>query len=209
MCTLPIPCKHYKSVGEVGRETPHDQSLASVRTVGSGKGQSLDTSYEKYSEPQYFRVRYRSHRDISYSDSKRCVSLSTRCASRRLKILEKLDKYREEKYRREIERIEEMKRQEDAARQRSLDLDSRRNARNHLLKMVLAKHHEDRLQSQREQQEVSLRQLSYKKSVEKQRFRYLQQQVAFIQKEKLAEYRRKKQLIDGMQREQVGELGEE
>ena len=163
-----------------GLKATRDPGMLSAQSTESPHNKSLDdiqSASFSHRTGAGLPVRYRSPREVSYSFSKPRTTLSTHSFSKRLKLQEDLDKYRERKYQREIARIEELKQREDLARQESIQRDQKRRERNKTLKLALAKRQEDVRRGQREKQEESLRVEESLRTKERKRQQYLQRQV--------------------------------
>jgi hypothetical protein len=121
--------------------------------------------------------------------------------------MEKLDLYREAKYRKEIERIEEqMKREADLQQERERK-EQERIKRNAQLKASLAQHRTAIFQAEQAKTTAAAQAAAELHRAEVRKQLYLRRQVLVMQKERVEEYHRRKRMIEGIQRDQVGDLG--
>ena len=162
VCTLQLPCKHYRR-----RESlPREQDLPSVSPVIlniAGQSELPTPTFTTRFTPSPHKtdltpVRFRSPDGVSFrrQPKDRSKSDAKRTEERRLRLLEKLDRYREQRLRREIERLEELKRREDEERREELTREQKRVMRQVVLKHQLADYHE----KLKKEQETHQKQLS-------------------------------------------------
>ena len=204
VCTLPVPCKHYESLKDVKKPVDAQESRVDRSMEGLPSERLTSQIGEKA-----FRVRYRSANDIfySYSDRTRSLREPRRRINRKLKVMEKLDLYREAKYRKEIERIEEqMKREADLQQDRERK-EQERIKRNAQLKASLAQHRTAVFQAEQAKASAAAQAAAESRRAEVRKQLYLRRQVLVMQKERVEEYHRRKRMIEGIQRDQVGDLG--
>jgi len=210
ICTLPIPCRHFESVkaaAAVGWKKPLDTQES--RVDRSMEGLPSERLSARRGEKAY-RVRYRSANDIfySYSDRTRSLREPKRRISHKLKLMEKLDLYREAKYKREIERIEEQMKLETELQQERERKEQNRIKRNAQLKASLVQHRNALFQSEQTRAAAAAQATADLRKSEARKQLYLRRQVMVRQKERVEEYHKRKRMIEGIQRDQVGDLGE-
>lgn len=167
VCTLQLPCKHYQHRDSLPREQerivdiPKEPIILNI--AQSGQSDLPTPTFTTRFTPSPRKtdltpVRFRSPEGVSYrrQPKDRSKSELKRTEERRLRLLEKLDRYREQRLRREIERLEELKRRENEERQEELSREQKRNMRQAALKQQLADYHE----KMRKEQEVYQKQLA-------------------------------------------------
>jgi len=198
VCTLGLPCRHYQTRSELPVSNAVDESgggsdrlVHTIEPCSTGKGTELGT------------VRFRGIGGVAVVKKRSHSQNEGRKAElHRVKLLARLDRYREERLRKEIAKIEEMKRKEEAEYRKTLARDQRRHLRDVQLKQQLTAFQERRLQEQQDKQfqflETSQRNQSIARRIH---------QHALRQKELLRNYHHKARIIDSIEREQVAELG--
>lgn len=174
ICTLPVPCRHFDSQKAAYRwkkptETKVDQSLDNLSK------ESLPTDGGK----KTYRIRYRSANDISYSYSDRSHSLHVphRHYNRQFKLMERLDHYREEKYRLEIEKIEEQMKREKQIQREIERKEQERRKRDAQLKASLARHREALRQAEQQRVAAYAQAAADLQKATERKSRYLKKQV--------------------------------
>lgn len=191
-CTLRPPCKHYSSASEIPSQskTRRTSPIFQPSTPSSVKSQNNSTN----SIAQTFKVRYRGRSKESPK------STSPIDEFQKLKIMEKLEKYKEEKLQQEIQHIEDLKKTEEIVseqekveekkrelyycRQKNKLLDYKKNLKARVELLVQRKMTEDLKEK--------LNQARYLKLLEE-------------KKQKLAEYHLKKQVIEGITNQSIQE----
>lgn len=121
VCTLKIPCKHYASHEDVKvhKDIINISSPAiQVNTPNSQKSVHISITPDISS----FKVRYRGKRTESPKPKRKSDEFE------KLKLMEKLEKYKEEKLQREIQHIEEIKRIEEMEKERAKEMEKKREA---------------------------------------------------------------------------------
>lgn len=127
-CTLKLPCKHFSSMADVSsknkaisRGDSHTPIVSHSFTIDTPKSSIMLLNYTP--EPKDFHVRYRRvHGNYSEVSHYPRNNFSDR-EYQKLKVLEKIERYREDKLRKEIETIEELKLKEEQEleRQRKME----------------------------------------------------------------------------------------
>ena len=191
ICTLAVPCNHYKTPSDLPPPTTNPQVPVQPLLHPLSPPKPLET------------VRFRGPTGIQYTKKRsKSENEGRKAENRRMKMMERLDRYREERLRREIAKIEEMKQREETERQETLAKDRRRQERDSQIKKELAAYQERRLREQQERQEQFL-----EASQREQAIRRRLNQRAQKQKQLLRSYRHKTEMITSIEREQVAELG--
>ena len=204
VCTLVIPCKHYQTRSELPVTTVNspvaganitseegNERLVHSLQLGTGRGTELPTI--RFRGPA--GVNYRKKRSQSQNEGRKTEL-------RRIKLLEQLDRYREERLRKEIEKIEEMKQREEAEYRERLVREQKRRVRDQQLKKQLADYQERKLREQQDRQFQFLEASQRDKALSRRTHLHVQRQ-----KQLLTNYHHKAQIIDSIEREQVAELG--
>ena len=186
VCTLRIPCKHYKSHEDVKvhKDIINISSpVIQVNTPNSQKSVHISITPDISS----FKVRYRGKRTESPKPHRKSDEFE------KLKLMEKLEKYKEEKLQREIQHIEEIKRIEEMEKERAKELEKKREAYYEKQKEKLKWYKED-LKHRIEAMEKK------KNSFEMQERVIIQQQKKAHEdkKQKLFEYKLKKNMLDNL-----------
>lgn len=195
ICTLAVPCRHYQTRSELPTSNAayerREGSDGFVHTLESpGRGGDLGT------------VRIRGSGGVVVKKRSHSQNESRKAELRRVKLMERLDRYREERLRKEIAKIEEMKRKEENEYRETIARDQRRRLRDLQLKKQLTVYQERRLREQQEKQSQFLETSQRSQSIARRIHQH-----AMKQKQLLRSYRQKAQIIESIEREQVAELG--
>ncbi len=202
VCTLVIPCQHYQSRSELPVTAANSPVAAASNAIGGGS-ERLVHSLQLGTGTELPSVRFRGPAGVIYR-KKRSQSQNEgrKTELRRIKLLEQLDRYREERLRKEIAKIEEMKRREEAEYRERLVREQKRHIRDQQLKKQLADYQERKLREQQDRQFQFLEASQRDKAISRRIHLHVQRQ-----KQLLSNYHHKAQIIDSIEREQVAELG--
>ena len=157
VCTLKLPCKHYTEKSQLPKShKPQPKSQDQISITISPRMSPQPDPGSPYTPT--FAGRYSPHAHsfltsvspgpstVSYRQKKegraRSQIEARKEESRRLKLIEKLDRYRADRLGREIERLEEMKRREQEEKENELKREKQRQMRQARLKQQLAEHQE-------------------------------------------------------------------
>ncbi|OMJ95825.1 hypothetical protein SteCoe_722 [Stentor coeruleus] len=202
ICTLRLPCKHFSETSDMPSVSPLSKEIFSSQTYTKNLDASDIMPKLTKAEPKEFSIRYRG-RDNKYSvpAQERVVSLPN---SQKLKLIEKIETYREEKIRKEIEKIQEMK---EAEKRQKKEMQTRE-----ALRLKHVKKQKERLEKYKEEIKIRNEQLKKKydeeeknkrKKEEKQR-KYIE-----IKKKELKEYYQKKEMMESISKQKVFDLEKE
>lgn len=200
VCTLKLPCKHYKNIEEMP-ETP--QFLSETPAI-SAAVQALKPEKKilrKIQKDQSFTVRYRG-KETNYLNTGH-TRQSSLPSSQKLKVLEKVEAYREEKIKKEIEKIQFLREEEKIKERIEKKKDEKRRKHAMELKLKIEEYH-DEYQMKREQIKLYIEQDRQRKQLEEQKRRkYLE-----LKKKELYEYSQKKSLMERISKQKVSDLEE-
>ncbi|CAG9318320.1 unnamed protein product [Blepharisma stoltei] len=217
ICTLKPPCKHYLSSDEIPKpQTPPKEVLplptyprqTRSSTVRSENTETPRSNLSFNGLPKHMTIRYRNssakvEETAGYSEyvetEKRKKFM--KAAENNMIKLAKIEAYREEKIKRELEKLEEerKKEEEDEIKQQLQELKRRK-----YLEQQKKKLEELRVLKEKEQIEISMK----RKSEEEEKLKKLKKEKKYFdsQKKKIVEHNRKKALIDGIMMDQIDEL---
>ena len=199
ICTLRIPCKHFKTISEVKRVPELE-----IKTSQTLNEFDVTEYLPKIVSDPYtrgFSIRTKGQSPVyNFEFDRRHTSLPN---EKRLKQLEVIESYREEKLKKEIDKIHKIKQEEE---EKKLEQESIERIR----KKYLQKQKE-KLQEYKETipcrkeilQEFIDAENEKKKKIEEKRKKYLEKQ-----KQKLAAYHEQKQLMTKISKQKVLELEE-
>ena len=197
ICTLRIPCKHFKSINELSNITEADAKLSQTTSVFDITDYLPKLIPE--SHKRGFSVRYRGHNTIYNFDQDR--KNTTLPNEKRLRQLEIIENYREEKIKKEIDKLQLVKQEEEKKKQEQ-------NAVDNLRKKYLIKQKE-KLNEYKESFAVRMEmfkdiidsQNGKKQKDEEKRKKYLEKQ-----KIKLNEYHAQQEILKKISRQKILEL---
>mmetsp|Transcript_12675 Transcript_12675/g.18493 ORF Transcript_12675/g.18493 Transcript_12675/m.18493 type:complete len:257 (-) Transcript_12675:39-809(-) len=204
VCTLKLPCAHYSKAEDMPVPSPpaEDKSFSNILQGLEISSLNFTSRTPRFEDSKDFTVRFRgSSTTYSTYNSSRTSSLPNK---HRLKTLEKIELYREERLKNEIEKLEKIKEQETKEQELKKKLEEKRqlhaksvkkkleklNEQAKVKKDVLQKEYEEMKKKQKEKE------AKYKKYIEK-------------QKKKLAEYTQKKKDYEIISKRKVEELEED
>lgn len=200
VCTLKIPCKHYSSVSEVPRLHEPD-IIPSYTTPGFDVTDYLPKSTTD-SYNRGFRMRSKGqYTEYKFDFSQRDTSLPN---ERRLKQLELIENYREEKLKREIDKIHKLKELEEVKRKQVQYAEDMRKRYLMRQKEKLGEYKEALPYKMEKLKELLAVEKEQKRDIEVKRKRYIEKQKARLQ-----EYHEKKEMLKKISREKVLELQDE
>jgi hypothetical protein len=209
VCTLKPPCKHFESSSQVPKLPPIDIPEKTFVTSVSTLKDSIRSFSQSPQRNPNMTIRYRKiGHDTSIQESKLSelrVAESQlklqRKAEERLKQLERIEAYREERLRKEIERIEIEKRRERE------EAESKKKKEYQRLK-YLETQREKLLEYEAKRREISeQKETAAYKSREAERREELRRKRYFSEnKRQITNYNAKKRLIEGILRDQVEDL---
>ncbi|OMJ67492.1 hypothetical protein SteCoe_35331 [Stentor coeruleus] len=202
ICTLRLPCKHYSDASEMPSVSPISKDNFSVQAYTKNLDASDIMPKLPKAEPKEFSIRFRG-RDNKYSIpiQERAVSLPN---AQKLKLIEKIETYREEKIRKEIEKIQEMKEAEKRQKREMQTLEA--------LRLKHVKKQKEKLDKYKEEIKARNEQLKNyfdeeekkKRKDEEKRRKYIE-----IKKKELEEYYEKKKMMESISKQKVFDLEKE
>ncbi|OMJ92292.1 hypothetical protein SteCoe_4951 [Stentor coeruleus] len=202
ICTLRLPCKHFSNVSEMpAAELPVKENF-SVKAYTKNLDVSDIMPRLPNIEKKEFSIRYRG-RDNKYSipTQQRAVSLPN---AQKLKLIEKIETYREEKIRKEIEKIQEMKEIEIRAKKEFQANEAKRLKHVIIQKDKLEKYKED-LRKRNEQLKMYFEEEAKRKRIEEEKH----QKYIYMKKKELEEYYEKKKMMENISKQKVQDLERE
>ena len=212
VCTLRVPCKHYASVEELPRPvTParnislppcsNKKNLENFSREVEGRNTSIESSK---------RLSFRCRGKNNYNEEPAAVTEFKEEEDRRQKLretesklvkLSKIEAYREEKLRKEMEKLEEekLKEDEEAFREQLREMNRRKYLDQQKKKLEeFQKSKDDELRDIRRKMQ---KEAEEKKKSEKKKIKYIEEQ-----KKKLNDYHIKKKMIEEVTMDQIDEL---
>lgn len=146
VCTLRLPCEHFREIREVLRSAAPSQmsSIDSrLRTPRNGRSSSTQRAVKEIKAETSFRYRDKSG---AYVSSKPTPESHPIPPQSKLALMEKLEVYREEKLRKELHHLEELKAQQKAEHEAALQREMQRKLYYERQKIKLAEYHAKRKQ---------------------------------------------------------------
>jgi DNA repair exonuclease SbcCD ATPase subunit len=202
VCTLRIPCKHFSSVNEMPSLSPPTKENFSVYAYTKNLDISDIMPKLPKSEPKDFTIRFKGKETrFASSNQQRTSSLPN---AEKLKLIEKIETYREEKIRKEIEMIQEMKEEEVRQKKNFYALEMARLKHAEKQKEKLFKYKEDlkvRNEVLKEQFEEDLKK---RKKDEEKKKKYHENK-----KKELEQYYDKKKMMENISKQKVMDLERE
>lgn len=202
ICTLRLPCKHFSNISEMPATVPLVKENFSVQAYTKNLDVSDIMPKLPSTEKKEFTVRYRG-KDNKYSmpTQQRAVSLPN---AQKLRLIEKIETYREEKIRKEIEKIQEMKEAEIRQKREFQAIESKRIKHVLIQKDKLEKYKED-LRKRNEQLKMFFEEEAKRKRIEEEKH----QKYIFMKKKELEEYYEKKKIMENISKQKVHDLERE
>ena len=196
ICTLKLPCKHFASLEDMPKLEEEISETAAIYSAVQGLTLESIPEKEILQKDRSFTVRYRG-KDTNYSQANHARQ-SSLPSSQKLKILERVEAYREEKIQKEIGKIKSMKDQEESRAVEEKKRDEKRRKHAMQLRMKIEQFKEE-YQIKREQIKGFIEEERNKKLAEEEkRKKYLD-----IKKKELAEYVEKKNLLERISKMQA------
>jgi hypothetical protein len=202
ICTLHLPCKHFSSVSEM----PSPPSPIKENYSFQSYTKNLDVSdimpQLPKPEPNNFKIRFRGKETkFALPTQQRAVSLPN---AKKLKLIEKIETYREEKIRKEIQKIQEMKECEIKQKKEMMELEAARKNHAARLKEKLSKYKEE-LQARNEmlKKQMNMEEFNKRREEEK-RKKYLEEK-----KKELEAFYEKKKILEKISKQKVKDLEQE
>ena len=202
ICTLRIPCRHYSTVSELPSISPPTKENFSVYAYTKNLDISDIMPKLPKSEPKEFTIRFKGKETrFASSSQQRTSSLPN---AEKLKLIEKIETYREEKIRKEIEMIQGMKEEEVRQKKEFYSLEMARLKHVEKQKEKLMKYKEDlkvRNELLKEQFEEDLKK---RRNEEEKKKKYNEGK-----KKELEQYYEKKKMMENISKQKVLELERE
>ncbi|OMJ92324.1 hypothetical protein SteCoe_4988 [Stentor coeruleus] len=202
ICTLRLPCKHFSDASEMPSVAQPTKENFSVQAYTRNIDISDIMPQLPKSEPKDFTIRFRGRENkLSVPTQQRTVSLPN---AQKLKLIEKIETYREEKIRKEIEKIQEMKESEIRHKREFQSLEAARLKHVQKQKGKLEKYKEE-LKLRNEQLKIYFEEEAQKKRKdEEKRKKYLE-----LKKKELEDYYEKKKMMENISKQKVQDLEKE
>jgi hypothetical protein len=199
ICTLKIPCKHFSSPEEQRVQTPEIESSSQLLSLVGGLKSSTHPLPQELQKERSFSVRFRGPetRTVKVKQERNC-SLPN---SKKLMVLEQIEAYREEKIKKEIERVR--KEREDEFKRLMDDKAKNEKRKKHAdeLRMRIEQY-KDTYLMKKEQVRIMMEDQRKKRCEEEdKRKAYLNKR-----KEELNVYRNKKIMMEQISRQKMIEL---
>ena len=199
-CTLQLPCSHFAGPEELPEVVLPPKQEFSIHKYTKGLDiNALNIEGLAAAHDPSFAVRYREGRNshvLSTSPRNRRLP-----PTNRLKALEQIEAFREEKLKKEIERIQQMKVEEEKQQQRKERENKKRLKRTQKLKEQLRKHQEE-LEKKKASAELEKTEESRRLKAKEDKLRQHQE----LQKKRVAEHYEKKKVNDLITKQKVDEL---
>ena len=199
ICTLRLPCKHFQSSNDMPTVPSPTKENFSVQAYTKNLDISDIMPKLPKTEAKNFTIRFRG-RENKYSmpSQQRAVSLPN---AQKLKLIEKIETYREEKIRKEIEKIQEMKEAEIQQKNDFKTMEVTRLKHVNQQKEKLERYKEE-LRLRNEQLKIQFEEEEKKKKKEEdKRQKYIEQK-----KKELDDYYEKKKIMENISKQKVQDL---
>ena len=202
ICTLHLPCKHFSSVAEMPRPRSPIKENFSIQSYTKNLDISGVMPQLPKSEPSNFKIRFRG-KETKFSSQvqQRTVSLPN---AQKLRLIEKIETYKEEKIRKEIDKIQELKESDLRAKKEMQQLEEARLTHAAHLKANLENYKEE-VQSRNQMIKSQLENEIKIKNKENQNRKKYQE----ARKREIEAYFEKKKIIEGISKEKVKDLERE
>jgi hypothetical protein len=200
ICTLRLPCKHFTSLSQMPR--PAEPELNPTYTSATFNVTDYLPKLTPESHKRGFSVKYKGTRTVyNFDFNRRHTSLPN---EKRLKQLEIIESYREEKLKQEIQKINLAKEEEIAKKEKERLVEEKRKLRMVQQKAKISQYKLDLAEKNNQIQEFLKKELDRKKKQDEQYQEYIQDL-----KERLSEYHAKKDLLKKISIQKVSELQQE
>ena len=199
VCTLRIPCKHYTTVGEISK--PVEAEMKSSNTTGAFDVTEYLPKLTPESHKRGFSVRYRGHETAyNFDFNRRHTSLPN---EKRLKLLETIESYREERLKKEIDKIHFAQMEEEKKKREVEAAEENRKKYLEKQKRKLMEYKEGMAGRVEVLKEMMDSQNQLKKKEEDKRKKYLDEQKA-----KLIAYNETKKMLSTISKQRISDLEE-
>ena len=202
ICTLHLPCKHYNSLAEMPKPPSPIKENLSFQSCTRNLNISEIMPKLPQTEQKDFKIRFRGRESKTRTSSQqRAVSLPN---AQKLKLIEQIETYREEKIRKEIEKIQELKESETRQKKDHLALEAARLKHVEKQKEKLRVYKEEvrvRHDMVREQMDNEEKR---RRNEEEKRKKYLD-----MRKRELEAYYEKKKMMENLTKQKVRDLENE
>lgn len=200
ICTLPVPCKHFNSKSKIPKD--HNEEPLLTHTIESFDFTDYLPKIIPEPNKRCFKVRYKGQSTTyNFDYNLRHTSLPN---EKRLKHLESIESYREDKLKREKEKIIVLKEEEECKKKNAEHAEMTRQKYLKKQKEKVQEYNES-LAGRMEKIKVMMEKDEGKrKMVEERKVRYYEEQ-----KMRLQEYYEKKEMMKKITREKVFELQDE
>lgn len=200
ICTLRIPCKHFVAVGQMPRMP--EPELVPTYTSATFNVTDYLPKLVPESHKRGFSVKYKGqHTVYNFDFNRRHTSLPN---EKRLKQLETIESYREEKLKKEIEKINKTK--EEEKQKKSLEQAAEEKRKKYLEHQKLKiEEYKNQLAEKNSQVQEFLKHQSNIKKKESDRHKQYMQEL----KNKISEYHEKKELLKKISHQKVEDLQSE
>lgn len=203
ICTLPLPCRHFSDLAEIPLPSPPTKENFSVNAYTKNLDISDIMPSLPKTEPKEFTIRFRGRENkyASPNQQQRTVSLPN---AEKLKLIEKIETYREEKIRKEIEMIQNMKEEEIKQKKNFFELESTRLKHVQKQKEKLIKFKDDQKAKNEALKEQFEEELRKKKKEDEKKKKYNE-----MKKKELEGYYEKKKMMENISKQKVMDLERE
>lgn len=212
VCTLKIPCKHYSSSKELSRAiTPvRNVSLPPCPKRINNENLIKDLEIHNNSFENAKKITFRTRVKNSYNEEPAALAEYREEEKRRQKLretesklvkLSKIEAYREEKIRKEMQKLEEdkQKEEEDVIREQIKEMNRRKYLESQKKKL-------EEFQKIKDQEMREIRQKMKKEQEEQKKKELKKQKILDDQKKKIAEYQSNKKMLEEVTMDQIDEL---
>lgn len=202
ICTLHLPCKHFSSASEMPQPSSPLKENFSFQSYTKNLNISDIMPKLPQSEPKDFKIRFRGRESKTSSSSQpRAVSLPN---AQKLKLIEQIETYKEEKIRKEIEKIQELKENEIKRKKEFMALEAARLKHVEKQKEKLRVYKEE-LRMRNEMLKVQMDSDEKRKKKEEERKKnYIK-----MKKRELEAYYEKKKIMENISKQKVQDLENE
>ena len=202
ICTLKIPCSHYSTLNELPILSQPAKENFSVYAYTKNLDISDIMPKVPKTEPKEFKIRYKGKETrFASSTQQRTSSLPN---AEKLKLVEKIETYREEKIRKEIDMIQGLKEEEVKQKKDSYTMEMARLKHAEKQKEKLMKYKED-IKVRNELLKEQLEEESKKRKIDEEKRRKLNEG----KKKELEGYYEKKKMMENISKQKVLDLERE
>lgn len=215
VCTLKIPCKHYANFEDVPRVVTPARNVS----LPPFPKKSNNENFIKEPEPRNIsfesskKLSYRTRAKNAYTEESAALSELKEEQQKRMRLketesklikLSKIEAYREEKLKKELEKLEKEKEkeEEDALREQIREMNRRKYIESQKKKLEDFQRTKD--QEMKEIRSKMKKEQDLQKKQEMKKLKYIEEQ-----RKKIAEYQAKKKMLEEVTMEQIDDLGNE